>query len=114
MKKEIKKETYRPLPKLLTIKPSKTEGLGLFATEDIVKNTNLGITHISELALNDETKVEFINSLIRTPLGGFFNHSEYPNIKINNRDMFVFEMITIKDIKSGDEILATYTLYDPS
>ena len=63
---------YRPLPKELTIKNSSIEGLGLFATENIKKNSYLGITHI-----RDEL---FENKYIRTPLGGFYNHSNDPNV----------------------------------
>ena len=58
---------YRPLPEQLTIKNSPIEGLGLFATKDIKANTFIGITHI-----RDE---QFENKYIRTPLGGFYNHS---------------------------------------
>ncbi len=39
---------YKPLPKQLTIKNSPIEGLGIFATEDIKKNTFMGITHIRD------------------------------------------------------------------
>ena len=39
---------YRPLPKELTIKNSAIEGLGLFATEDIKKNSYIGVTHIRD------------------------------------------------------------------
>ena len=63
---------YRPLPKELTIKNSPIEGLGLYAKEDIKKNTFIGVTHI-----RDE---QFENKYIRTPLGGFYNHSNDPNI----------------------------------
>ena len=38
--------TYKPLPKNLTIKQSKIHGLGLFATEDIKKQHEFGISHI--------------------------------------------------------------------
>ena len=63
---------YRPLPKQLTIKNSPIEGLGLFATEDIKSNSFIGITHI-----RDE---QFENKYIRTPLGGFYNHSNEPTV----------------------------------
>ena len=63
---------YRPLPKELTIKNSPIEGLGLYAKEDIKKNVFIGVTHI-----RDE---QFENKYIRTPLGGFYNHSNDPNI----------------------------------
>ena len=63
---------YKPLPKGLTIKKSPIEGLGLFATKDINKNLFIGVTHI-----RDE---QFENKYIRTPLGGFYNHSNEPNV----------------------------------
>ena len=58
---------YKPLPKQLTIQKSPIEGLGLYATEDIKKNSYIGVTHI-----RDE---QFENKYIRTPVGGFYNHS---------------------------------------
>ena len=63
---------YRPLPEILTIKKSSIEGLGLYAQKDIKANTYLGITHIL-----DE---RFDNKYIRTPLGGFYNHSDSPSV----------------------------------
>ena len=63
---------YRPLPSELTIKQSKIEGLGLFATAKIMKNSFIGLTHI-----RDEM---FEGKYIRTPLGGFYNHSKNSNI----------------------------------
>ena len=63
---------YRPLPDELTIKNSKIEGLGLFATVKIKKNSYIGLTHI-----RDEM---FEGKYIRTPLGGFYNHSKDSNI----------------------------------
>ena len=64
---------YRPLPDELTIKNSPIEGLGLFSTKDIKANTFIGVTHI-----RDE---QFENKYIRTPLGGFYNHSNDPNVR---------------------------------
>ena len=91
--------TYKPLPKSLTIKPSKINGLGLFATQDIKAKTQLGITHI---LINDE--------LIRTPLGGFINHKETPNcvrITVGNKSY----LHTIKQINQGEELTLKYTIY---
>ena len=92
---------YRPLPDFLTIKQSKIEGLGLFATEDISDGTILGISHH-----------HLPNKLIRTPLGGFYNHSDNPNCK---REHYGTEyiLIAIQDIKAGDEITVSYTFYTP-
>ena len=63
---------YRPLPDGLTIKNSPIEGLGLFATIEIKANSFIGVTHI-----RDE---QFENKYIRTPLGGFYNHSNDPTV----------------------------------
>ena len=133
---------YKPLPKQLTIKKSPIEGLGLYATENIKKNSYLGVTHI-----RDE---QFENKYIRTPVGGFYNHSNEPNVirmvsdslpklkfgalvdtkknikeeqdkKTSLEDVFYhlqeksdakyMFLISIKDIKAGDEITANYNLY---
>jgi len=96
---------YRPLPSYLTIKPSPVEGLGLFATESIKKSALLGISHVADR--------HFANGYIRTPLGGFINHSNTPNCKtfIEGR---LISIITLTDIKAGSEITLKYTMYDPS
>ena len=96
---------YRPLPLYLTIKSSEIDGLGLFATQDIDSNFRIGVTHIKDMRFED--------GYIRTPLGGFFNHSETPNCKVVYEGEYIF-LETIKEIKAGDEITATYTLYNPS
>ncbi len=103
---------YKPLPLNLTIKESTIEGLGLFATQFIPTGTDLGMTHAY-----DE---RFENNYIRLPLGGFFNHSENPNCKIIESSIdekgnfnLHLRLITIKDIKAGEEITAKYTLYNP-
>ena len=99
------KKYYTPLPDNLTIKNSEVHGLGLFATKDIKTGTTLGITHVRDNRFED--------GYIRTPLGGFFNHSESPNTKIISDDNYLY-LITISDIKPEEEILAFYTLYDPT
>ena len=101
--KKIKKETYSPIPKSVTIKNSNIHGLGLFAKEDIPKDYVLGITHVKD--------ARFENGYIRTPLGGFFNHSESPNCEAFKFKDFIM-LKTLKEIKSGEEILAYYWLYE--
>jgi SET domain-containing protein len=96
---------YRPLPSYLTIKPSSVEGLGLFAVEFIKKSTSLGISHVSDKW--------FDNGYIRTPLGGFINHSTTPNCKTFKEGRFI-SILTLIDIKAGEELTLTYTLYNPS
>jgi len=92
---------YRPLPESLTIKPSSIEGLGLFAVKTIPKNTDLGMIHFS-----------YGEIIIRTPLGGFINHSDKPNCKkLDLEDEW--HLKTIKEIKKGQELTLKYTLYNP-
>ena len=133
---------YRPLPDGLTIKNSPIEGLGLFATKNIKKNSFIGVTHI-----RDE---QFENKYIRTPLGGFYNHSNEPTVirmvsdvlpklkfgdpvdpnantkqikdgKNDRENMFYnlneksdakyMFMVSVEDIKEGEELTANYNLY---
>ena len=120
---------YRPLPKSLTIKDSKIDGLGLFSKTKIKKNSFIGITHVKH--------DDFQDMYIRTPLGGFYNHSKNPNVtkissdtlpkydfgqniemKIkesledkNNNKLKYFYLVSLKDIEPGEEILAKYTFY---
>ena len=102
--------TYRPLPKEVTIKESDIDGLGLFATEDIPQDTLLGITHILDSRWED--------GYIRLPLGGFYNHSETPNMKNyleynHEYQAMTYLLKTIKDIKAGEELVSRYIGYTP-
>tara|TARA_R110002051_G_scaffold321795_2_gene410427 strand:+ start:9320 stop:9706 length:387 start_codon:yes stop_codon:yes gene_type:complete len=102
--------TYKPLPEGLTIRESSVDGLGLFAARSFPAETILGISHIRNKRFED--------SYIRTPLGGFINHSESPNVeKVGpaesrevSEDMLLIR--TIRDIAVGEELLVKYTLYD--
>ena len=98
---------YKPLPESLTIKASGIHDLGLFADQDIKQATNLGVTHI---------KID--DTIVRTPLGGFINHSNTPNcVKVelhaNGQEPFrkKWSLVTTKDIKKGEEITLRYTFY---
>jgi SET domain-containing protein len=104
---------YKPLPNSLTIKQSGIDGLGLFAKEGIAQGTNLGMSHVL-----------MGSGIIRTPLGGFINHSKDANtvkveLKINNADDPLLKvatkkwnLVTSKDIKEGEELTVRYTFYD--
>ena len=97
---------YNPLPDNLTIRRSPIHGLGLFATCDVALGIELGIAHVNI--------VDFPQGYCRTPLGGFYNHSDEPNCKLINSDTMTFyvkRLVTIKDIAEGEEITCTYTLY---
>ena len=97
-------KTYKPLPNCLTIAKSPIEGLGLYATQNILSYKSLGISHI-----RDE---RFENDMIRTPLGGFVNHSETPNCAFCD-ETTMYTLVPIKDINKGDELTVKYHLYNP-
>lgn len=110
--------SYRPLPEFLTIRDSGIEGLGLFATEKIYEDICIGVTHIYD--------VRFEDNLIRTPLGGYINHSKIPNCIIRKEEgAFYSELFqqlkkdysfrnylyTLRDIEVGEELTVTYKTY---
>ena len=94
---------YKPLHESLTIKPSPTQGLGVFACKAIPKETDLGITHLQckDLAYH------FPQNVVRTPLGGFLNHSEEPNCMIEQEGP-IWYLVTLSDIPKDTEILIKY------
>lgn len=102
-------DEYRPLPSNVTIQPSNIDvnGLGLFATMDIPKDTVIGVSHFYT-----------VDGLFRTAIGAFYNHSNFPNCEkveahIDNLYFLsVFAIKTIKDIKAGEELCVNYTFYD--
>ena len=98
---------YKPLPESLTIKTSKVNGLGLFADQDINQATNLGMSHM-----------KIGDTIFRTPLGGFINHANEPNcakvellMKNDSFDYKKWNLITLKNIKKGEELTLQYTFY---
>ena len=105
---------YKPLPDSLTIKRSKVNGLGLFAAEGIAQGTNLGVSHL-EMAMLDNKQ-----SIYRTPLGGFINHSGEANcvkveLRTSDQDASCvtkkWNLVTIRDIKKDEELTVRYTFY---
>ena len=98
---------YKPLPDSLTIKTSKVDGLGLFAKEGIGQGTNLGRSHL-----------KIGEKIIRTPLGGLINHSSDANcVKVElhmTNEKFAYKkwnLVTLQDIKEGEELTVRYTFY---
>ena len=98
---------YQPLPDELEICCSPIQGMGIFAKQKIPKGTNFGMTHL-----------QVSESLVRTPLGGFLNHSEDPHcekvklyFKSDKGDFTKWNLVTIKDIKAKEELTLTYTFY---
>jgi len=100
----------KPLPKELRLGFSDIHDIGLFAKESLKQGTNLGMSHI-----------QISDTIIRTPLGGFINHSDDPNcekvklyFKTDKRfkmDFTKWNLVTIKNIKEGEELTLKYTFY---
>ena len=100
-------ETYKPLPRSVSIRTSPIHGYGLFANANIPYGTDLGVSHVFAVGFKD--------NYIRTPLGGFINHSDTPNCcKVKSHDESVltyYNLQTIKKIKNGEELTVAYTIY---
>jgi len=101
-KKTFKADSYRPLPASVTINNSEIDGLGLFAVLNIKEGTYLGETHF---------KVDENRDWMRTPLGGFINHSEQSNAEISLTEENIRGLTAKRDIVKGEEITVFYTLY---
>tara|TARA_B100000674_G_scaffold37832_1_gene26453 strand:+ start:213 stop:566 length:354 start_codon:yes stop_codon:yes gene_type:complete len=100
---------YRPLPDGLVIKESPIEGLGLFTEEDLDAGVYLGETHRLFT-----TKFKMKEEWIRTPLGGFINHSEDPNCFLNENihhyQGWTMELYAVKPIPAGSELTVYYKI----
>ena len=107
------KNMYKPLPESLTIKTSGVHGLGLFADQKIMQATNFGMSHI-----------KIGDTIFRTPLGGFINHSNTPNCekaelrmtdedtKGHKYDYKKWNLVALQDIEKGEELTVRYTFYN--
>ena len=97
-----KLKQFKPIPDYLTVKKSDIHGLGLFATEEIKKGVELGISHVKDH--------RFLHGYIRTSLGGFFNHSTTPNCEAVYENDFI-KIRTLSIVNFGDEITVDYALH---
>ena len=99
---------YKPLPDYVEIRNSPIHGVGLFAKAPIEKGKHLGVSHIYAPG--------FETSYIRTPVGGFINHSEEPNChKLESPEESVityFSLVASRNIEKDEELTITYTLYN--
>ena len=98
---------YKPLPDGLIIKGSVIEGQGLFTTKELAVGCNLGASHY-----------RIDKEFIRTPLGGFINHSDTPNcgrsqIRIKP-GLDKWNIIVVEKIPAGSELTLKYIMYDPA
>ena len=104
-------EMYKPLPDNVRLGFSDIHDIGLFAKEGIAQGANLGMTH-----------VQISDTIVRTPLGGFINHKDNPNcekvkLRFTSEDkqpayhFNKWNLITLRDIKEGEELTLKYTFY---
>ena len=107
----FKDHHYRPLPSCIEVRRMESIGKGqhgLFALENIPAGSHLGVT---SLDLNKEQRKLVQLECLRTPLGGFVNHSEKPNAVLVREPAFygpLLIMWSVKPIKIGEEITAFY------
>jgi len=106
-------QTYRPLPESVTVKDSGIHGLGLFAKKRILSGDVLGISHVEITNPEpDENADGPKTTLIRTPLGGFINHSDTPNCtKVHSTKYNCWHLMTSRSISPGEELTLKYTFY---
>jgi len=113
---------YTPLPSFLFIKSDtsqkkydvypwiKRHSYGLFTNLTLPPNTNLGVSHVYHDWFDD--------GWIRTPLGGFYKHSETPNCELRDSTMDegfltgVKLLCTLdKEIQAGQELTCRFTIH---
>lgn len=100
---------YKPLPDSVFIRESSIHGYGLFARTPIKSGQHLGMSHVFAPGFSKD-------SYIRTPLGGFINHSDTPNCKKEESPeesaITYYTLVTIADIPADTELTLSYTLYE--
>ena len=103
MKVRYNRFYYKPLPEEVYIRESDIEGHGIFASQDLDAEVDLGSTHI---------KVPMIQDYIRTPLGGFSNHGDDPNcyLEVTQEwdNYIVYNVFTSRKIKKDEELILNY------
>lgn len=121
---------YKALHPDLTIRDSPIQGLGVFAVADIPGQTILGISHVADQAAmiydGRYTNGRYHCGYVRTPLGGFINHSDDPNcakVQVSDDDSYkpllggltssTMAIRTNRDIRTGEELTVSYTIYKP-
>ena len=91
--------TYRALPEGLFIANSPVAGQGIFSQKSLKVGTELGLSH---LIIGEE--------IFRTPLGGFLNHSDFPNCQKYKVDDKNYVKV-IKPVGPMEELFLNYTFY---
>ena len=110
---------YKPLPDGLYIGMSSIEVQGVYTSRALFKCCQLGESHY-RVATNDvpsKHTEENKSILIRTPFGGFINHSDKPNchrshIRVKpGLDKWIIPVV--EDVNPVDELTLKYTMYEP-
>lgn len=99
---------YRPQPDGTEIRESPIEGHGMFATRNFSAGERIGTTHYFTSTEIDK---------LRTPFGGYINHSETPNtvLKYDHSGPHVsLVAYTQTAIKAGEELTIRYATYNPA
>ena len=78
----------------------------MFTDTAIETGIVIGISHV---------KIPYLYEIIRTPIGGFINHSDRPNCvlveKVNLSATYrLFELVALIDIEPGEELTTKYSL----
>lgn len=97
---------YHALPGGIVLKPSSIHGYGIYTEIDLPKDLSIGVSHV----LNSSGL--FHNDLIRTPLGGYLNHSSTPNCILHTADGVITFLVTDTLIKPNEELTIDYRLFE--
>ena len=109
---------YRPLADYLYIDDSPIEGKGVFTKAFLPTGADLGITHVYDPS-STAARLIYLDGWIRSVLGSWYNHSkEHANCQtieevLTGSELKIKRLAAIRDIQPGEELTATYTLYDP-
>ena len=76
----------------------------MYSTESLTQARFLGVSHVP----NDK----FENGYIRTPLGGFINHSDTPNCEVREDVDGNLMLFTLRPILPNEELTLKYNLYE--
>ena len=107
-------------PSKCVVKPSSGKGLGVFATEKILKGEVIETCHLITLNVSSDSNTledyrfmypkntgsEFV---IPLGLGCIYNHSNTPNADwVDHPEWKAFNFVSIRDIEEGEEICTYY------
>lgn len=109
MARVFKDESLQGLPSNLHIQDSPIHGQGLFAKEDIAKDTKIGESHV--FLMQDWDGKQFQRKeWLRTSIGAFLNHSDDPNCTVEGiEDSLPYgTLVATKNITAGTELTVTY------